>query len=329
MRTRLSILSALLLLAGFSLPASAKSEPEMEQAAGAYEKGDYPTALGLLQRVVSREPNNGEAHLLLAKTYFQMQDRDRAVSSAERAVSLDPDNSVFHEWLGRAYGEKASHASWFSALGLAKRSRKEFERAVQLDERNFAAMQALIEYDCSAPGIAGGGEDKARPEIARIAALDAAEGHYAAGNCRRQKKDFAVSDEEFTKALDSDPKSPNLIYDIGDYAVKRAQPDRLLAVAQAGERVAPSDPRGKFYRAVGHILKLQKLQEAGHLLAEYLRIAPVRDNYPSPSSTHYWMGRALEAQGQFDAARKEYQMALSLNSDDKLTKEAMKRLPKS
>jgi len=87
------------------------------------------------------------------------------VVSAEKAVSLDPQKSLYHEWLGKTYGEKAGHAGMFSALSLAKKARKEFERAVELDERIFSAYQALIEFDCSAPGIAGGGEDKARPEI--------------------------------------------------------------------------------------------------------------------------------------------------------------------
>src|SRR6266699_720160 len=122
---------------------------------------------------------------------------------------------------GRAYGEKADHASWFSAISLAKKTRKEFETAVQLDARNFSARQALIEFDCSAPGLVGGGEDKAVRQIEQLAEMDAAEGHYAAGNCRRQKKEFAAADEEFTKALESNPKSAELIYDIGDYAIKR------------------------------------------------------------------------------------------------------------
>ena len=117
----------------------------------------------------------------------------------------------------------------FPASRSRKKTRKEFETAVRLDEKNFSARQALIEYDCSAPGIAGGGEDKAIPQIARLAELDAAEGHYAAGNCRRQKKDFAAADAEFTKSLDSHPKSADLIYDIGDYAMKHSQPDRLVA----------------------------------------------------------------------------------------------------
>src|ERR1043166_5431384 len=124
------------------------------------------------------------------------------IVAPEAPVAIEPQSSVSHEWLGRVYGEKANHAAMFSALSLAKKARKEFARAVELDERNFSAQQALIEFDCSAPGIAGGGEDKARAEIAKVASMDASEGHYAAGNCRRQKKDFLVADSEFDKTLE-------------------------------------------------------------------------------------------------------------------------------
>ena len=63
--------------------------------------------------------------------------------------------------------------------------------------------------------------------------MDAGEGHYAAGNCRRQKKDFAAAEAEFDKALAS-AKSADLIFDIGDYALRRSQAERLMAVAEAG-----------------------------------------------------------------------------------------------
>src|SRR5207249_3186156 len=162
----------------------------------------------------------GDVQLLLVKSYLELQEHDPAIKIAEKAVAIDPQNSIYHEWLGRAYGEKAGHAAWFSAISIAKKTRKEIETAVQLDGMNYSARQALIEFDCSAPGIVGGGEEKALPQIKQLAEMDAAEGHYATGNCRRQKKDFAVADDEFGKALESNPRSAELIYDIGDYAAK-------------------------------------------------------------------------------------------------------------
>ncbi len=114
----------------------------IESARQAYEVSDYPKAVQLLQEAASKDPKNPEIFLLLTKSYNELQQHDQAIASAEKAVALDPQNSVYHEWLGRAYGEKAEHAGPFSGLSLAKKTRKEFDTAVHLDEKNYSARQA-------------------------------------------------------------------------------------------------------------------------------------------------------------------------------------------
>jgi tetratricopeptide (TPR) repeat protein len=334
-RTRRSILLPLLVftpvLATIAFGAqgsTVKPDENLEAARQAYEISDYVRAVQLLQQSAAKNSQNAEVHLLLAKTYYEMQQHDSAIAAAEKAVALDPQNSVYHEWLGRTYGEKAEHAGMFSAMSLAKKTRKEFETAVNLDEKNFSARQALIEFDCSAPGIVGGGEDKAQPQIAKLAAMDIAEGHYAAGNCRRQKKDFAAADVEFTKALDSHPQSANLIYDIGDYAMKHRRTEQLISVAREGEQLAPTDPRGKFYRAVALVLTQQNPGEAERLLREYLKRAPVRNNFPHAHDAHEWIARLYEGQGRTQAAIDEYEAALQADPKSKNAREALKRLRK-
>src|SRR5215470_7058700 len=327
MARRGTLAFALFFLATVALAgSSSKQEAMLEAARQAYEASDYTRAVAVLQEAAAKDPKNGEIQLLLAKSYLEMQQHDAAIRSAEKAVEIDPQNSVYHEWLGRAYGEKADHAGWFSAISLAKKTRKEFQTAVELDNRNFAARQALIEFDCSAPGLVGGGEDKAQPHIKELMEMDAAEGHYAAGNCRRQKKDFDEADEEFTKALESKPKSAELIYDIGDYAVKHAQLERLFAVAQTGERVAPNDPRAKFYRGVALVLQKDKPEEAELLLQEYAKRAPRRSGYPSPAAAHVWLGRLYESKDETEEAKEEFENALRLDPKNKMAQEELKKL---
>ena len=330
MVNRMKRLFAVLCIASAAMAAAnVKLEAGLDAGRRAYEASDYARAIQVLQAAAATEPQNGDVQLLLAKSYLELQQHDPAIKSAENAVTIDPRNSIYHEWLGKAYGEKADHAGWFSAISFAKKTRKEFETAVQLDGNNFSARQALIEFDCSAPGLVGGGEEKALPQIKQLAAMDAAEGHYAAGNCRRQKKDYAVADEEFAKALESNPKSAELIYDIGDYEVKRGQPERLLAVADLGERAAPGDPRGEFYRGVALVLKKQNPEEAERLLREYAKKAPTRSGYPRPAAAHAWLGRLFEDQSRMEEAAKEFQSALKLDPKNKMAQEALKRLKKS
>jgi tetratricopeptide (TPR) repeat protein len=327
-RTNL-LLAAVCLASGAMTAATVKQDASLEAGRRAYEASEYRNAIMALQAAAAKEPQNGEVQLLLAKSYLELEEHDPAIKSAERAVALDPQNSVYHEWLGKAYGEKADKVGWPpSKISLAKKTGKEFEAAVQLDEKNFSARQVLIEFDCSAPGLVGGGEEKALPHIKQLAKMDAAEGHFALGNCRRQKNDFVVADEEFTKALESQPKSTELIYDIGDYAVKRAQSDRLEAVADAGERVAPGDPRTKFYRAVALVLKKTNPEEAERLLREYAMKAPVRSGYPRPATAHAWLGRLYEGQNKMEEAEKEFEVARKLDPKNKLAQEGLKRLKK-
>ena len=329
MANRCSLVFAMLLLAGIALAETPpKQEAMLEAARRAYEASDYPKAVEVLQEAASKDPKNGETQLLLAKSYLELQQHDAAIRSAERAVEIDPQNSVYHEWLGRAYGEKADHAGWFSAISLAKKTRKEFQVAVDLDAGNFAARQALIEFDCSAPGMVGGGEDKAQPHIKELMEMDTAEGHYAAGNCRRQKKDFAVADEEFTKSLEDHPKSAWLIYDIGDYAIRRLQPERLLAVADEGERVVPSDPRSKFYRGVALVLKEERPEEAERLLLGYAKIAPKRNGFPSRAAAHAWLGCLYQNRKRIEDAKKEFEEALRLDPKNKMAQESLKKIKK-
>src|SRR6266478_1022891 len=329
---RIALLVALLLPAAWQSPCVAadgvRHDDNFQAAHEAYEASDYAKAARLLQLAVEQHPRDAEIHLLLAKTYYESQRYDAAVASAEKAVAIDPQSSLYHEWLGKVYGEKADHSSMFSALSLAKKARKEFERAVQLDEKNFSAYQALIEYDCSAPSIAGGGEDKAAPEIARLAAMDAAEGHYAQGNCRRHKKDLAAANTEFDKALALHPKSRELIFDIGDHAMKHNQPERLLVVATEGERVAPSDPRSEFYRAVAWVMKSEHPEDSERMLRDYLKRAALRNTFPAPWRVHEWLGRLYENRQKTQAAIQEYETALKLEPKDKTAREALKRLRK-
>lgn len=301
-------------------------EAPLEAAKLSYEKGEYGKAIELLKSAVAKEPASGDVFLWLTKSYLEAKKYDDAVSSGEKAVAISPRSSVYHQWLGEAYGMKADHASLLSAYPAARKAQKEFETAVQLDERNFDAAQDLIEYNCTAPSIAGGGEDKAQRLIQKLMTLDPAEGHYGSGVCRAVKKDIIAADTEYGKALENHPKTAGRIYDIGDYFQKREHGDKLLTVASEGESLAPADPRGKYYRAIGWILRGEKYHEAEKLLQEYMRVAPVRSTYPELSDSHYWLGRLNEAQKNIPVARAEYQAALKLNSKNKRTQEALKRV---
>ena len=329
MRVCRALLAALLLYMVVHAPCGRAQEASLEAGREAYESTDYATAIRILNAAAAKEPNNGEIQLLLTKAYLGAEQFNAAEKSGERAVAIDPKNSEYHNWLGQAYGGKADHSSMFSAYPLARKTRKELATAVQLDERNFDAAQHLVEFDCTAPPFVGGGEEKARPLIQKLLTLDASQGHYAAGNCQRLKKDFAGADAEFMKALESHPKSLDNIEEIAGYFANRGSAGRVLSAADAAEAAAPADPRGQFFRAMGWILQREKLPDAEKIILNYINAVPRHPSYPGPWSAHYWLGQLYEKQENLAAARGEYRAALKLNAKYKKAQDALKQLGKS
>src|SRR5712692_7200398 len=112
---RVRPLLAVLFLVGTALAGTnLKQEANLDAARRAYEASDYSKAISALQEAALKDPKDGEIQFLLAKNFLELQEYDAAIKSGEKAVALDPQNSIYHEWLGKAYGEKADHAGWFS-----------------------------------------------------------------------------------------------------------------------------------------------------------------------------------------------------------------------
>ena len=301
-------------------------QQDLSAAHQAYEKGEYERAISLLKGMAARNPHDGEVHFWLTKCYLEAKRYDEAVKSGENAVAANPQSSLYHFVLGEAYGQKADHASKLTAFGWARKTQKEFETAVQLDEHNYDAAQDLVDYDCTAPGIVGGGEDKAQPIIQKLIKMDAAEGHYAAAVCKADKKDAAGAEAEYTKALESKPKSAERLFEIGDYYAQHNNGDKVGAVAAQAQTLAPKDLRTKYYQAVGSILKGENHPDRTKLLSTYLQEAPVRSTYPPKWEAHYWLGRLYAMQKDTAKAKDEYHEALQLDPKAKKAQDALKRV---
>src|SRR5438132_7309242 len=172
MRTVFGIL-ILGIFAGSSATAGAD-----EAAPALLAAGRVDDAIATLHGQISASPNDALAHNLLCRAYFSLAEWDRGISACEKAVALAPQNSQFHLWLGRIYGEKADKSGFMTAAGLARRVRGEFETAVQLNPTSVDARSDLAEFYLEAPGIVGGGRDKAEQQAQSLSSLDPARAHW-------------------------------------------------------------------------------------------------------------------------------------------------------
>jgi len=287
--------------------------------------GQIDNAISDLRQTITHSPDDAEAHHLLCRAYFSLGDWDRGISDCQKAVLLDPGNSNYHLWLGRAYGEKADTANFMSAAGLARKARAEFETSVQLDPKNVAAITDLAEFYVEAPGIIGGGKDKAEAEARSLRALDPAKADWILARVAEKEKDPSAAEKHYRDAIQashgaaSDWLNLGLFYrhsgrsdDMQEalHHVLNAPVDRLEALFDAAEILVHAN---------------QNLPDAATLLRRYLASETSVEQAPA-FKAHYLLGTVLEKQGDKPAARLEYRAALSLARDFSPAQDALHRI---
>ena len=155
----------------------------------------------------------------------------------EEAVSQDPGNSRYNLWLGLALGRRAERMSGFkrlAAMGLAKRVKRYFERAVELDGSNLEALEALQGFHFQAPGLIGGSTAQAKNIAGRIQSVDGARGAVAFGRYYEHTGDLESADDHFRRATEIDPEHTGHLVEHAAFLARRglhAESDQMFDVA--------------------------------------------------------------------------------------------------
>jgi tetratricopeptide (TPR) repeat protein len=296
-----------------------------------YNGGLYRQAAEALTAAIQREPQESSLHYWLGRCFYELRDYNRAVSSLERAIALEPDRSDYHDWLGKSYGRKAEEASRFSpfsSISLAHKTRHEFETAVRLDANNLEAQRDLIRYLMNAPGIVGGSEPAAEQRVHALSAVNSIEGELAQAELLASRKKFDEANQQYRKVLNLKPERIGVYFEIAEYYRDRGDARQMSEAVEAGALLAPSDHRLDYYRGIALILGNRNQGEAEKDLHRYLDTVPDNDNVPSHSTTHEWLGKLYDEEGQLDRAAQEYRAALILDPHNKQASEALKSLQK-
>jgi tetratricopeptide (TPR) repeat protein len=313
---------ALLLLC----PASARSSSLDLQVVPSMLNGSMNDAIRLLKERTQQAPNDAEAYHLLSRAYYELEDWDNSIHAAERAVQLDPQSSEYHLWLGRAYGNKAERSSWFTALMLARKTRTEFEKAVQLDAANVDARSDLAEYYMEAPGFLGGGTDKARAEAGQLSAYNAAAAYWVTARLSEKAGNLSDAEQQYRKAIEasSDPGGEWLNL-ASFYRHQKRYPEMESAIQQAVAYQKKKsnvlfDAADMLYRAG------RNFPGAAQLVKMYIASHHVQKDDPPTFQAHYLLGEILEKQGDKKGAADEYRAALAQASDYRQAQKALERV---
>jgi Flp pilus assembly protein TadD len=215
-----------------------------------YRHTDYA---GALQAIAKISNPDGAVLLLAGKSSFMQGDLKKATQYVEKAVERDPKNPEYLLWMGRIWGRKAESGNPFTAPSAASHARDYFEKAVALDPQNPDATGDLFDFYLDAPGLLGGGLDKAEALAKKIEAFDPPEGQFDLGR--------------FREAVKLNPQASGHVIGLARFLAQQGRTNESDAVLAR----APEGPRFLFGRASILIESHRNVEEAHRLLEQYLK----------------------------------------------------------
>ncbi len=290
-----------------------------------FESGELVKAKEFFGSFVKQNPENAEGYYYLGRIYFRENDLKKAEKQFKKAVKLEPNSSLYHTWLGHTYGNRINNVNFFKKMGMAKNIRKQYEKALELDETNTDALDGIITFHIEAPGIAGGDKDKAKEYAGRLKDLDKYEGIRNFARIYEKQKEYDLAEKAYKEAIAEFPDKINARYSLGYFYQGRAMYDKAFALFE--QMLADSSENWRALYQIGRTgaLSGQNLDRAEEAYKLYLQHEP-GENSPSLANAHWRLGIVYEHKGKKDLAREEYRAALKLEPKLEPAKKALKKL---
>ena len=270
--------------------------------------------------------------LLQARAAAERGSMDSAYTLLKRAVEVEPNRAEAHFWLAEVAGTEAAHRWAVGAFFLAKRAKREFARAVQLDPANPVYLEGLGRYLARAPGIVGGNRDSARALALNLAKLDPMRGTSLLVELlwRSRVPADRLRADSLIEAFAAHPSGGREgQVRLAMFLARAGKAERALPLAQQLVTEDSTDAVGRWLLG-GTLVTMRRDPRTA---ARHIRWAL---DHPPPVTTdgrEYWppalwwyLGQAYAQLGRADSARSSYAEALKLEPGFRPAKAAMDSL---
>lgn len=286
----------------------------LTQAEAYLQAGEADKALALLTPLPNTGSGAAQAQNLQCRVRFTLQQWPQAVSTCQQAVNLDGKNSDYHMWFGRVLGQQASHANFLSAYGMAKHSLSEMQTAVSLNPQNAPALSDLGDYYAQAPGIAGGGTDKALAIATQLDKVDSARAQQLRGDIAMAKKDYVTAENDYRQAILVSHAPADLWTVLANFYRGRQRWSDLDTAIQNCITAAGKDKNSgvALYDGAGVLISANRDQAlAANMLQSYLASSSITEEGPA-FIAHIRLGRLKQELGDATGANNELSAAAAM-----------------
>jgi len=222
-----------------TLPQASSSTPDTHLADQLFAQAHYLRAETLVKAALRLNPTAPHTLVLASEIEWAFYHQDTSIAYAEKAV-LEADGSAeTHTQLTNALGTRLmnSNAGTFEKISLARRFKKEAERALQLNPNDSDALEDLAQYQWNAPGFVGGDKGHAQQLADHLFQVDPPRGASLKASFLEPEKDpthrFPAVEALWRKAIAARPTS---------YEAHIGLAEALIQASTALEKTAPTVP---------------------------------------------------------------------------------------
>jgi tetratricopeptide (TPR) repeat protein len=201
--------------------------------------------------------------------------------------------------------------------------KSEFERAVELDSRSIDARHGLIQFYSQAPGVMGGSMDKARDQAREIAKINPMRGHFELANLAARDKKLGEAEQEYLAAERDSPDSTIGGTTLAAFYLNQGRWADAFAAYDRLEKRFPDDTGLRFQIGRASAISGEQLPRGERAMKSWLAAPPTGTTSVSISNGHWRLGMIYEKQGRRDAARGEYNEAMTIWSANENAKKSL------
>ena len=302
-----------LLTCAITAVAGAQSAPSLTHAKQLFDGRNYDAARVEYSALAKATPHDVVPELYLGKIALAQNETEESIRHFEQCAKIDDSNADCHAWLGNALGNAAMRANKFKLPFLAKRTKKEFDRAVDLDPGNIEGRMGELQYYMQAPGFLGGSMEKAREQAAALDKVSKLRGAYATAILAAHEKKIAEEEAAYQRAVAVAPDS-GLGYNglVNVYVREKRWAEAFAMLDRVAARI-PTERNIPLVVARVAYLSGEQLARGEETAKQWIANPPKDASTNSKAAAHFRLGNRYEKTGRKELARSEYQQSLSIN----------------
>ncbi len=305
----LRFFSLFLFLIALAIPAH--SQNGIQPGVDLFEDGQIQEAKSFFENYLKSNKRDSEANFYLGRVLFDMEEFGDATKSFEQAVKYQKGNSKYHMWLGHSFGRRAQNAPKLKLPGLARNSKKNYEKAIEYDPSNVEARESAMEYYLQAPKFVGGGRDKAEAQAKAIFETDKEAGYIAWGRVYSYYDEGDKVIQNYNEAIESYPELMRPYYSLFNFHFNNQEYGKAIDVAK--KQLSVNDTTAAIYNNLGNAF-----QRDGQYEESYESYQKTLEIDPEYYNTYYQIGRLAAISGTYLEEGEDY-LNRFLNIDEDLS----------